>query len=136
MSSMACAATSSLTAATARIGSPTYTGSQVTTRSGCAEAATPSPSSTFASAVGRSSGVRIAFTPSSAFAPGQVHGDARVRHLADEELGEEHALGAVVFRVLRAARDLRVQIGRRVVLAYQLRHVTPSGDFPRRASSR
>ena len=42
---------------------------------------------------------------------------ARVRHRAEQQLGEQHAVGAIVLGVLRAAGDLGDEIGRRVVLA-------------------
>jgi hypothetical protein len=42
---------------------------------------------------------------------------ARVRHRAQQQLGEEHAVGAVVLGVFRAAGYLRDEIRRRVVLA-------------------
>ena len=45
--------------------------------------------------------------------------DARVRHRAEQQLAEQHAVGAIVLGVLRLARHLRDQIGRRVVLADQ-----------------
>ena len=41
--------------------------------------------------------------------------DARVRHRAQEELAEQHALGAIVLGVLRPAGDLREEIRRRVI---------------------
>ena len=52
---------------------------------------------------------------------------ARVRHRAEQQLGEQHPVGAIVLGVLRAAGDLRDQIGRRVVLADELlvRHGLP-----------
>ncbi len=46
--------------------------------------------------------------------------NACVRHRADEELAEQHAIRAKVLRVARAARDLRHEIGRRVVVANEL----------------
>ena len=45
---------------------------------------------------------------------------ARVRHRAEQQLAEEHAVGAEIFGVARLARDLGDEIGRRVVLADQL----------------
>ena len=45
--------------------------------------------------------------------------DARVRHRAEQQLGEQHAFDAVVLGVLRLARDLGDEVGRRVVLADQ-----------------
>ena len=44
----------------------------------------------------------------------------RMRHGAEQQLAEQHAFGAKVFGILRLARDLRIQIRRRVVLADQL----------------
>src|SRR5205814_1846529 len=51
--------------------------------------------------------------------------DPRVRHRAEEQLGEQHPVGAVVFRVLGPSGHLGHEIERRVVLADQLlvRHV-------------
>ena len=46
--------------------------------------------------------------------------DARVRHRAEEQLREQHALDAIVLRVLRAAGHLGDEVGRRVVLADEL----------------
>ena len=46
---------------------------------------------------------------------------ARVRHRAEEELGEQHAVGAEVFGVARPAGDLRDEVRRRVVLADEFR---------------
>ena len=70
--------------------------------------------------------------------------DARVRHRAEQQLAEQHAVRAIVFRVLRTPRHLRDEVGRRVVLPDQfvlgrghilgIRHVSPSADFPHRAS--
>ena len=45
---------------------------------------------------------------------------ARVRHRAEQQLREEHAVSAIVLGVLRAARDLRHEVERRVVPADQL----------------
>ncbi len=39
--------------------------------------------------------------------------DARVRHRAEQQLAEEHAVGAIVLGVLRLAGDLRDQVGGR-----------------------
>lgn len=65
---MASAAVSSSTAATARIGSPSYIGSIVKPRSLSVLAVMPSPSDAPAVGFGRSSTVRIAFTPGIAIA--------------------------------------------------------------------
>ena len=46
--------------------------------------------------------------------------DARVRHRAEEQLREQHALDAIVLRILRAAGHLGDEVGRRVVLADEL----------------
>ena len=46
--------------------------------------------------------------------------DARVRHRAEEQLAEQHAIGAEVLRVLGSARHFRDQIRRRVVAADEL----------------
>ena len=46
--------------------------------------------------------------------------DARVWHRAEQQLAEQHAVRAIVLGVLRLARHLRDEIGRRVVLADQL----------------
>ncbi len=46
-----------------------------------------------------------------------------VRHRAEQQLGEQHAVGAIILGVFRAAGHLRDQIGRGVILADQ---------FPRR----
>ena len=45
---------------------------------------------------------------------------ARVRHRAEEQLAEQHAVGAEVLGVLRAAGDLGDVVGRHVVGADQL----------------
>jgi len=44
---------------------------------------------------------------------------AAVRHRAEQQLAEQHAVGAIVLGVLRAAGHLGDQIGRRVVLTQQ-----------------
>ena len=64
--------------------------------------------------------------------------DARVRHLAAEQLGEQHAFDAIVLGVLRLAGDLGDKVGGRVVLADQLRvsHIRHSSCVLRRASAR
>ena len=52
---------------------------------------------------------------------GHVDGaDVAVRDRAEEQLAEEHALGAIVFGVFGAARDFGDQIGRLIILADQL----------------
>ena len=63
--------------------------------------------------------------------------DAAVRERTQEQLAEEHAVGAVVFGVLRLAGDLGDEIGRRIVLADKfVRHITRSSCARRRASTR
>ena len=70
---------------------------------------------------GTSSAVTIALTPGMASAAAGVDAqDPRVRQGAEEQLAEQHALGAVVFGILRGAGDLRSQVGGRIVLADQL----------------
>ena len=119
--SIASAAVSSSTAATARIGSPWYTGSLVSAfspRVGLDDRAQ------IGDAVGRR-GKIIRGEDGFDAGHGQrfAHIDvlhARVRHRAEQQLAEQHALRAEVLRVLRLAGHLREQIGRRVVLADQL----------------
>ena len=70
---------------------------------------------------GRSSAVRMAFTPgiaSAALASMLPH--ARMRHGAQQQLAEEHAVGAKVFRIFRLAGYFGIEVGRRIVLADQL----------------
>ena len=95
---------------------------------------------------GSSSAVRIALTPGIASAArASMLANARMRHGAQHQLAEQHAVGAIVLGVFRLARDLREEVGRRVVLADQLvivfggvtfGMVTPSSDSLRRASWR
>ena len=66
-----------------------------------------------ASRSGRSSAVRIAFTPGIASAARGVDAPhARVRHRAEQQLAEQHAVGAKVLGVLRAAGDLGDEVRR------------------------
>jgi hypothetical protein len=51
-----------------------------------------------------------------------------VRHWAAQDAAEHHAVGTIVFRVLRLAGDLAVNVGRREILADEIIcHVTPPG---------
>jgi len=52
---------------------------------------------------------------------------ARVRHRAEQQLAEQHAVGTKIFRVLGAPGDLRDEVGRLIVLADQRegRHLAP-----------
>ena len=67
-----------------------------------------------------------------------------VRHGAQEQLAEKHAVRAIVLGVLRLSSNFSVKVTSRVILANQLvliggryfRHGSPSLDSPRRASSR
>jgi hypothetical protein len=57
----------------------------------------------------------------------RIEADARMWHLAEQELGEQHSLGSIVFGVLRLAGDLGDDVGRRVVVPDVLvvRHDAP-----------
>ncbi len=43
-----------------------------------------------------------------------------MRHRAEQQLGEQHAVGTIVLRVLRASRHLRNVIGRDIAAADKL----------------
>ncbi|MFN7985646.1 MAG: hypothetical protein U0Q11_27715 [Vicinamibacterales bacterium] len=62
-------------------------------------------------------------------------GDARVRHRTQHQLRPQHAVDAVVFRVLGLARHLRGDIGRGVVLSDEFLGVLSHGYAPRRCSA-
>ena len=81
----------------------------------------PSPRLAPATTAGKSSAVRIAFTPGMRQRRARVDPrDPRMRHRAEEQLREEHAVGAEVLGVLRLSGDLRDEIRRGVVLSDQL----------------
>ena len=70
---------------------------------------------------GRSSAVRIALTPGIAIAALMSRRVTRACGMrTQQELREDHALRAKVLGVLGLARDLRDQVGNRVVLSDEL----------------
>ena len=122
ISSMASAAVSSSTAATARIGSPWYSGSMVSAI--LALLVGLDDRAQIGDAVG---GRRQVILRKNRFDPG--HGQrlaqikmfhASVRHRTQQQLAEQHAFGAEVFGILRLAGHFRVEIRRGVVLADEL----------------
>ena len=109
-------------------------------RSPCVLAWTPSPSVAPAAGAGQVVGGQDRLDAGHRQRRARVDArHARVRHRAEQQLREQHAVGAVVLGVLRLAGDLRDEVGRRVVLADQLAvsaMITLSACAQRRASAR